>query len=90
MEGHVVGTRCAHFAAALSALSLLSGSTVQQQKPKLDTTRLEEITGFKGAMNESEGVFKVTSPRSDVKVSVDEWQMALARGIKAALDTQGK
>src|SRR5262249_34153528 len=38
---------------------------------ELDTARIEEITGLKGTLNASEHVFKVTSPRTDVSVSVD-------------------
>ena len=48
---------------------------------KLDTTRIEELTGLKGKLNAEEGVFKVTSPRTDVKVSVDNWQMPPFMGL---------
>lgn len=48
---------------------------------KLDTARIEELTGLKGKLNAEEGVFKVTSPRSDVKVSVDNWQMPPFMGL---------
>ncbi len=37
----------------------------------LDTAKIEEAAGAKGTLNEDEGVFKVSYPRSDVKVSVD-------------------
>jgi len=37
----------------------------------LDTVRIEEITGLKGTLDEKAGVFKVTSPRNDVAVTVD-------------------
>ena len=39
----------------------------------LDTVKIDEITGLKGKLNEEEGVYKVTYPRSDVKVAVDGW-----------------
>ena len=35
---------------------------------KLDTVRIEPLTGAKGQLNEKEGVFKVSVPRSDLKV----------------------
>jgi hypothetical protein len=35
----------------------------------LDTANIEKLTGTKGAMNEKEGVFKVSMPRSDLSVS---------------------
>lgn len=37
----------------------------------MDGSRIEAITGASGSLNESEGVFKVTVPRTDVKVRVD-------------------
>jgi Domain of Unknown Function (DUF1259) len=47
----------------------------------LDTARIDEITGLKGKMNEKEGVYKVTLPRSDVKVVVDGWTMPPFMGL---------
>ena len=47
----------------------------------LDTAKIEATTGLKGALNSEEGVFKVTSPRDDVKVSVDGWQMPPFMGL---------
>jgi hypothetical protein len=41
----------------------------------LDTAKIEQITGLKGAWNAGEGAFKVSSPRNDVAVKVDEWKM---------------
>ncbi len=37
----------------------------------LDTAKIEEAAGAKGALNADEGVFKVTYPRNDLKISVD-------------------
>ena len=48
---------------------------------KLDATRIEQITGLKGAMNEAEGVFKVSAPRNDVKIAVDGWSMPPFMGL---------
>jgi uncharacterized protein DUF1259 len=57
----------------------------------LDTTRIEEVTGLKGTMNDAEGVFKITQPRDDVKVSVDGWQMPPFMGLTSwAAFTEGK
>jgi rhodanese-related sulfurtransferase len=47
----------------------------------LDTNQIEQITGLKGKWNPEESVFKVTSPRTDVKVSVDRWQMPPFMGL---------
>jgi len=47
----------------------------------LDTAKIEQIIGVKGALNTNEGVFKVTSPRNDMKVSVDGWTMPPFMGL---------
>ena len=35
---------------------------------KLDTAAIQQLTGAMGAMNDKEGVFKVSVPRSDLAV----------------------
>src|SRR6266700_6240748 len=47
----------------------------------LDTAKIDNLTGLKGKLNEKEGVYKVTSPRSDVKVVVDGWTMPPFMGL---------
>jgi hypothetical protein len=47
----------------------------------LDTNRLEQLTGLKGTFNAAEGTFKVTAPRTDVKVAVDGWEMPPFMGL---------
>src|SRR5204863_5451449 len=47
----------------------------------LNTARIDELTGLKGKLNEKEGVYKVTWPRSDVKVSVDGWTIPPFMGL---------
>jgi hypothetical protein len=47
----------------------------------LDSAKIEAATGLKGTMNEAEGVFKVSAPRTDVKVNVDDWQMPPFMGL---------
>jgi uncharacterized protein DUF1259 len=37
---------------------------------ELDLARIETLTGLKGKLNEAEGVFKVTFPRTDIKATV--------------------
>ena len=57
----------------------------------LDTAKIETASGLKGTLNEAEGVFKITAPRSDVKVSVDSWQMPPFMGFTSwAAFTEGK
>ncbi len=47
----------------------------------LNTNQIEQITGLKGTWSASEGVFKVTQPRNDVAVKVDEWKMPPFMGL---------
>ena len=47
----------------------------------LDTARIDELTGLKGKFNQKEGVYRVTFPRSDVKVVVDGWTMPPFMGL---------
>ncbi len=47
----------------------------------LDTNRIEQIIGLKGVWNATEGVFKITAPRNDVKVAVDDWPMPPFMGL---------
>ena len=46
----------------------------------LDGAKIDEITGLKGKLNPKEGVYKVTLPRSDVRVVVDGWTDAAVYG----------
>src|SRR5438309_2003887 len=47
----------------------------------LDTAKIDQITGLKGKLNAKEGVYKVSFPRSDVKVVVDGWTMPPFMGL---------
>ena len=42
---------------------------VEAQNIGIDTGKIEELTGVKGTLNAEEKVFKVSFPRTDVKVS---------------------
>jgi hypothetical protein len=72
---------------AISTLLL----TAAKLSAAIDGAKIEQITGLKGTLNEAEGVFKVTSPRADVKISVDGWQMPPFMGLTSwAAFTSGK
>jgi hypothetical protein len=47
----------------------------------LDTAKIEQLTGMKGQMNEKEGVFKVSAPRSDLKVTTAGVKMTPPLGL---------
>jgi uncharacterized protein DUF1259 len=48
---------------------------------KLDTAKIEQLTGIKGEFSEKEGVFKVTAPRSDLKITVAGVKMTPPMGL---------
>src|SRR4051812_33741229 len=48
---------------------------------KLDTARIEQLTGAKGQMNEKEGVFKVSVPRDDLRVTTAGVKMTPPLGL---------
>lgn len=62
---------------ALLALSVFSTALAAA----LDTAKIEALTGLKGTANEAEGTFKVTAPRTDVKIAVDGWTMPPFMGL---------
>jgi Domain of Unknown Function (DUF1259) len=54
---------------------------VTSASAELDTAKIDHLTGLKGKLNEKEGVYKVTLPRDDVKVTVDGWIMPSFMGL---------
>jgi hypothetical protein len=56
---------------------------------ELDTAKIDEITGLKGKLNKEERVYKVSLPRSDVKVAVDGWVMPPFMGLGTWAAFQG-
>ena len=73
-----LGLVLASLAACQGAVS--SEGAARQEQP-FDSAKIEEITGLKGAWNKEEAVFKVSSPRVDLKVSVDRWTMPPFMGL---------
>lgn len=67
-------------ATVLAMLMMLSKSS-SAQDIGIDTKKIEEIAGVKGALNSEEKVFKVSFPRTDVKVTVDGWAMKPFMGL---------
>jgi hypothetical protein len=54
---------------AVAAVMALSGNVFAQKVvPQLDIAKIEQLTGAKGVLDEKEGVFKVSVPRSDLSV----------------------
>ena len=59
----------------------LCGANVDLASAALDTAKIDQITGLKGKLNEKEAVYKVSSPRGDVKIAVDGWTMPPLMGL---------
>ncbi len=58
------------FALFLAVVSVLfGGSSASGADVRLDTAKIERLTGAKGTFNEQEGVFKVSVARTDLKVT---------------------
>ena len=54
------------------SLAILFGLVSLVSAADLDNARIDQLTGLKGKLNEKEGVYKVTFPRNDVKVVVNQ------------------
>jgi Domain of Unknown Function (DUF1259) len=75
MNGRMSKIAFATFLACVTAISNAAESK------KLDSAKIDELTGLKGKLNEQEYVYKVSSPRTDIKISVDKWQMPPFMGL---------
>lgn len=51
------------------------------KEQKLDTAKIEQLTGAKGQLNDKEGVFKVNAPRTDLKVTIGGVKMTPPMGL---------
>ncbi len=61
--------------------SLCIAPTAAQTATSIDTAKIEQFSGLEGAFVADEGVFKISKPRTDVKIQVDEWQMPPFMGL---------
>jgi hypothetical protein len=55
-------------AAVLVSLAAQATAASPTKPPELDQAKIEQLTGAKGKLDEKAGVFKVSMPRSDLKV----------------------
>src|SRR5213593_3768207 len=70
-----------HILPKLALAFLFAASASAAQSTKLDTARIDDLTGLKGKLNEQENVYKVSAPRMDLKISVDKWEMPPFMGL---------
>src|SRR6266513_3173502 len=73
----------------LFILATIFAATAVSSWGALDTAKIDELTGLKGKFNEKEGVYKVTFPRNDVKVTVTGWEMPPFMGLGTWAAFQG-
>src|ERR1700692_4117699 len=57
--------------------------SARAESGKLDPDKIEKITGMKGEFNEKEGVYKVSYPRTDLKVTAAGVTMTPGMGLTA-------
>src|SRR6516225_9534423 len=60
---------------------LLCGAVTATGAAELDIAKIDSITGLKGKLNSEEGVYKVSQPRTDLKITVDQWEMPPFMGL---------
>jgi hypothetical protein len=65
----------------LLMVALLSAAAATAAPPKLDTARIEALTGAKGKLDEKEGTFKVAVPRGDLAVTAGGVRLVPAMGL---------
>lgn len=72
---------CRRFIVATALALNLATAHAADIASVLDTVKIERLTGLKGSLSKEENVFKVSKPRSDVKIQVDKWAMPTFMGI---------
>ncbi len=65
----------------LLLILLAVAAQVLTARAALDTAKIDELTGLKGKLNEKDGVYRVTFPRADIPVMVDDWKMPPFMGL---------
>ena len=72
---------CLRSLLAIVLVACLMDAHADDAATVLDTAKIEQLTGLKGSFYKEENVFKVSKPRSDVKIQVDKWPMPTFMGI---------
>jgi hypothetical protein len=87
-----ISVRATSIIAVLLTTTLFLISLSQAAEPALDTTAIERLTAAKGALDEKEGVFKVSVPRKDLSVTIAGVKMTPPMGLTswAAFKNDGK
>jgi uncharacterized protein DUF1259 len=81
------------FIVAVISAGLLLPHIAGAANGKLDTAKIEQVTGIKGELNEKEGVYTVRAPRNDLQVTAAGVKLNPAMGLTsyaAFMNTGGK
>jgi hypothetical protein len=62
-------------------MAVMLAGIIPASAAELDGAKIDQLTGLKGKLNEKEGVYRVTFPRAEVKVTVDGWTMPPFMGL---------
>jgi hypothetical protein len=77
--------RCSQISIVVLCAWISGQSVAEQQTPNnpilLDTVKIEQLAGIKGKLDTVEGVFKVSQPRTDLKVTVAGVKMTPQMGL---------
>ena len=68
-------------ALVFTVLILANTALSNAAQGRLDTAKIEQLTGMKGEMNDKEGVFTVRAPRTDLQVTTAGVKMNPAMGL---------
>jgi hypothetical protein len=72
-----------HYFVAAVLASITAIAHAADIPTNLNTAEIERLTGLKGTYSKEENVFKVSQPRTDVKIQVDKWTMAPFMGLSS-------
>ena len=64
-----------------AVLLLMPIANAAETSGNIDTAEIEKLTGLKGTYSKEENVFKISKPRTDVKIQVDKWPMPPFMGL---------
>lgn len=70
-----------HYLIAASLALVAATAHAADTRATLDTAEIERLTELKGTYSKEENVFKVSKPRTDVKIQVDKWPMPPFMGL---------
>ncbi len=76
-----INARVPFFISVVVTVIVCFASAAQCADNTIDTSAIERLTGAKGALDEKEGVFKVSVPRKDLSVTIAGVKMTPPMGL---------